>query len=423
MTAGTASDMSPTSIHRPMPRRPSRLLRAVLFPFLVAHAIFPAMWVVNVLLNRPVTGDWYLVKVVANHFVAGDWSRLYAVGDQTLVSGLYWLYPPYALYVVAPLAWVPDIWAYWVLVGVDVVAVAVSLRLLRRLEPFRDMRDEWLLAIVMSAPMLTTIVAGQRSALIMLCIAGAASLWTRGKVTSACAVLGLLAMKPNWGIAFGLLAIVQRKWRGVATMAGVVVLLCALTIPLGVQLWVDFLGISVGEALTISGYEPQKQITLRAFLEGAIGKGDLTLILWAMAAVALIVAAVVAWRAPGTPLRHLGIAVLLTVSASPYLFFYDALVLAIPATVWWAERERWARTPWLIVGALLALTWCSEQWLYSWSWFASAAGIFWRPPVSIVGLTAAVWLLLAAREAVRSPSNRRPAADSVMSQFGTRSVQ
>ena len=142
-----------------------------------------------------------------------------------------------------------------------------------------------------------------------------------------------------------------------------------------------------------------------------------------MAAVALIVAAVVAWRAPGTPLRHLGIAVLLTVSASPYLFFYDALVLAIPATVWWAERDRWARTPWLIVGALLALTWCSEQWLYSWSWFASAAGIFWRPPVSIVGVTAAVWLLLAAREAVRSPSNPRPAADSVMSQFGTRSVQ
>jgi len=98
-------------------------------------------------------------------------------------------------------------------------------------------------------------------------------------------------------------------------------------------------------------------------------------------------------------------------------------VLAIPATVWWAERDGWARTPWLIVGALLALTWCSEQWLYSWSWFASAAGIFWRPPVSIVGLTAAVWLMLAAREAVRSPSNPRPAADSVMSQIGTRSVQ
>jgi glycosyl transferase family 87 len=240
----------------------------------------------------------------------------------------------------------------------------------------------------------------------MLCIVGAASLWTRGKVIHACALLGLLAIKPNWGIVFGLLAIVRREWKGAATMAGVAALLCALSLPLGLQLWKDFFGISVGHSFTLAGYEPQKLITLRGFLEGILGKGDLTLILWAISAAALVVTAVVAWRAAGTPLRHLGIAVLLVVSANPYAFFYDALVLAVPATVWWAERDSWARKPWLVAGALLALMWCSEQWLYSWGVLAKSVGIVWRPPVSIVGLAAAIWMLLAARESMRVRQQR-----------------
>jgi Glycosyltransferase family 87 len=390
-----------TAYHLGMPGRLSRTVRVVLFPFLAVQALFPAMWLISVFRNRPATGDWHHLKTVADHFMAGDWSRLYAVGEQALDPHYFWRYPPFALYLVAPLAFLPDMWAYWVLVGTEVIALAVSLWLLRRMEPFRDMRPEWFLAIVLSAPMLSTIVTGQSSALIMLCIVGAASLWTRGRVTHACAVLGLLAIKPNWGIVFGLLAITRREWKGATAMAGVAVLLCALSLPLGFQLWKDFFGISVGHSLTLAGYQPQKLITLRAFLEGTLGKGDLTLILWAIAAAALIVAAVLAWRAPGSPLRYLGIGVLLAVAANPYAFFYDALVLAIPATVWWAERDRWARKPWLVVGVLLALTWCSEQWLYSWGVVAVGAGVPWRPPVSIVGLTTSIWLVLAAREAVR----------------------
>ena len=382
-----------------------RFLRLVLFPFLAAHAIFPAAWFVGVWRNGPAAGDWHHLKTVADHFVAGDWSRLYAVGEQALDPQYFWRYPPFALYVVAPLAWLPDVWAYLVLVGIEIAAVAASLLLLRRLEPFRDMRGEWLLAIVLSAPMLSVIVTGQSSGLIMLCIVGAASLWTRGKVTLACAVLGLLAIKPNWGIVFGLLAIARGEWKGAAAMAGVAALLCALSLPLGFQLWADFLGVSVGHSFTLQDYEPQKHIMLRGFLEGTLGRGDLTFVLWVFAVAVLVVTAVLAWRTPGSPLRHLGLGVLLAVSANPYAFFYDALVLAVPATVWWAERDRWARTPWLIVGALLALTWCSEQWLYSWGMAAGPAGVRWRPPVSIVGLTTAIWLVLAARDAIRRPPN------------------
>jgi hypothetical protein len=385
-----------------MPGRLSRSLRVGLFPFLAAHALFPAMWLLSVWRRPPTTGDWHHLKTVADHFVAGDWSRLYAVGEQALNPNYFWRYPPFALYLVAPLAWLPEMWAYSFLVGVEIVALAASLWLLRRLEPFREMRAEWFLAIVLSAPMLSTIVTGQSSALIMLCIVGAASLWTRGQFIHACALLGLLAIKPNWGIVFGLMAIVRREWKGAAVMAGVAVLLCVLSFPLGFQLWKDFFGISVGNSFTLADYAPQKLITLRSFLEGTLGRGDLALTVWVIAAAALVVIAVPAWRAPGSPLRCLGIGVLLVVAANPYAFFYDALALAIPATVWWAERDRWARTPWLLVGALLALMWCSEHWLYSWGVAAGVAGMQWRPPVSFVGPATAIWLVLAAGQAKRS---------------------
>jgi hypothetical protein len=394
-----------------MASRLSRTLRVLLFPFLAVQAIFPAMWLISTMRDGPAPNDWHHLKLVADHFVAGDWSRLYAVGEQALDPRYFWRYPPFALYIVAPLAWLPDVWAYGVMVGVEVLALAGSLWMLRHVEPFREMRAEWFLAIALSAPMLGTIVTGQNSAVILLCIAGAAFLWTRGQVTAACALLGLLAIKPNWGIVFGLMAIVRREWKGAMAMAGVAALLCALALPLGFQLWADFFGVSVGHSFALAGYDAQKQITLRGFLEGTLGQGDLTLTLWAIAAVTLVTAAVLAWRAPGSPLQYLGIGVLLAVSANPYGFFYDALTLAVPATVWWAERDRWARKPWLIVGALLALTWCSEQWLYSWGVAAMTAGLPWRPPVSVVGLAASIWLVLAAREAIRRTSESTEITD------------
>jgi len=384
--------------------RLSDTLSTLLFPFLALHAIFPAMWLITAVQNGPVPNDWLHLKIVADHFVAGDWTHLYSysVGEHALNPGYFWRYPPFALYVVAPLAWLPAGWAYAVLALVEVLALATSLRLLQRLEPFSRMRREWVLAIVLSAPALTTIITGQSSALIMLCVVGAATMWSRGQAIRSCAVLGLLAIKPNWGIVFGLMAIVRGEWKGAAAMAGVAFLLCALTLPLGLQVWVDFLNMSTANTEVLATYEPRKLITLRGFLEGLSGKGGVTLVAWELAAIALVAAAVLAWRAQGSPLRHLGIALLLAVAANPYASFYDALVLAVPATVWWAEREQWGRGPWLLVATLLAVGWCSQQWLYSWGVVTKAAGLSWLPPVSLVGPVSAVWLLLAAHQARQS---------------------
>jgi hypothetical protein len=387
-----------------MPGQPMRVFRGLLLPFLLTHGIFPAMWLITVLGSGPVPNDWLLLKTVADHFVAGDWSGLYSTGERALRPGYFWLYPPFALYLVAPLAWLPEVWAYALLAVLEVVALVASIWLLRRLEPFHEGRGEWLLAIVLSAPALTTIINGQSSALIMLCVVVAATLWTRGQVTYACALLGLLAVKPNWGAVFGLFALVRGEWKGAMAMAGVVISLCVMTLPLGLQVWRDFLGISLANAEIFANYDTFKLVNLRGFMEGTLGTSDLITVVWSVAAGGLVAVAVFAWRRPGSPLRDLGIGLLLAVAANPYAQFYDALVLAVPATVWWAEHDRWRRGPWLTVGILLALAWCGEQWLYSWSALSMAAGLGWRPPVSIVGPVAALWLVLAASQTRESPA-------------------
>ena len=133
-----------------------------------------------------------------------------------------------------------------------------------------------------------TIITGQSSALLLLCVVGAATLWTRGNVILACALLGLLAIKPNWGIVFGLLALVRGEWKGAATMAGIAALLCLLTLPLGRELWTDFLGAS-DSAFSLAGETPRdKQITVRAFLEATLGSSRSgAACLWTLAAVGI----------------------------------------------------------------------------------------------------------------------------------------
>jgi len=382
-----------------------------IFPFLVIHAIFPVMWLTAVARNGPVRNDWFHLKIVASHFVAGNWTYLYSIDGHALNPGYFWRYPPFALYLIAPLAWLPDTEAYALLALVEAAALMASVWLLWELEPFGPMRREWLLAIVLSAPALSTVITGQSSALIMLCVVTGASLWTRRHLVLACAVLGLLAIKPNWGAVFGLMAVVRGEWKGAAAMAGVGLLLCLAALPLGLQIWIDFLRTSLANADVLLNYEPQKLITLKGFLEGMFGKSQLTQVAWTVMVLGLIATAICAWRAPGSPLRHLGVALLLAVAANPYASFYDALVLAVPATVWWAERHQWRRRPWLIVAMMLAFAWCGEQWMYSWGAVLRAGGFHWFPRVSLVGPATAVWLILAAQQAMQSipvASTERP---------------
>lgn len=394
---GRARGRAQTTVPRPSPP-----LRTALFVLLALHLIFPLLWLMQWAEFGPRPNDWLHLKIVADHFVGGDWTHLYSAAEDSINPGYLWRYPPFALYLVAPLAWLPAETAYAVLVGIEVVALAVSLAVLFRLSPPpMGTTHLWILAIVTSAPVLSTLIAGQSSALILLVVVVAARVWTSGHVLWACAILGLLAVKPNWGLFFGAYAIAIREWRGAAAMLAVAVGLCVAALPLGADLWIDFARLSVLNDAVLAEYETFKVITLRGFLTAVMGPGQLTIALWLLCAVTVAMMLRRYWPVDRQPANELGMILLAAVALNPYASFYDALVLAMPATVWWAGAM-WATTSWRAIGGLVAVIWCWEHYLYTWPNLWQGADWVPSPAFSIVGPAAAIWLLLTVRHPVRN---------------------
>ena len=70
------------------------------------------------------------------------------------------------------------------------------------------------------------------------------ALGSRGRDVAGGAILGLLAFKPVWAVAFILAPVLMRKWRMAGSMAAVGLLQIALTLPVvGVQSWRDWLAV------------------------------------------------------------------------------------------------------------------------------------------------------------------------------------
>ena len=379
----------------------SALLQSLLLPFLAIHVAFFALWFYKLILYGPSEGDWSHLKIVADYFRAGEWSNLYETGDRAINPGYLWRYPPYALYLVAPLAWVPPVVAYALLAGVALASMVTSLVMLRRLAPPAGMDAEWSLAAGLSAPSFSTLVTGQSSGVMLLCLTVAARLFHANYPIRAYALLALFALKPNWGIFFGLFALVRRDYRGALVMGGIVLAMCVVSIPLGTEVWREFFRTSISNAEILNRYAAYKQISLKSFIDSTLGQNPVSTATWVAAVLGLSAIASSAWRVPGPAIRHVGLVVLLAVAANPYASFYDALVIVLPATVWWAERPIWRRLPWLVVGWLIAAIWCWQQYAATWVTLLSELGVpYSYPPFSIVGPAVSIWLVIASREAI-----------------------
>jgi hypothetical protein len=104
------------------------------------------------------------------------------------------------------------------------------------------------------------------------------------------------------------------------------------------------------------------QVTLlslwRTLVSAGTASGASTALWLGSSAVVLAVVAA-AWRrlpavAATAPLRWWGTVVLLAVALNVRLYFYDALLLVVPAAGWYLERDRYAsRRRWWACGAML----------------------------------------------------------------------
>jgi hypothetical protein len=371
------------------------------------HVSFLGLWLVSRIALGTGEGDWIFLRDMGRLFLDGDWDGIYLTSH----DGYYWRFPPYGLYPAAVLALLPRGAAYWVKAGVEVTATLAGFMLLRSVMPAMRNVGAVLFVVLGSAAFATNVYAGQNAGTMLFLIA--LGLWAaeRRSTSLGFGTWGLLALKPNIGIGFGLLALVRRRTREIGAIAGVAVLVAATSLPLW-WLWDDFVRASFRAEEIRAGYAAAKQVTVLGFLDGALLPTGWALAVWAVAAVVLTVVAARVW-ASGVPfIRKVGAVVLLVVSANPYLSFYDALLLVVPGMVWWGAagsyRSHRARAA---IGACLAVVWFDQHLSFSYLQVLDLADpeLLTAPfaPFSLVGPAVAAWLVL---EAIDARSTASPPA-------------
>jgi hypothetical protein len=278
---------------------------------------------------------WTSGALVRDHHpaLAYDWdavrSALIALTGNEHLGRFGFHYPPPFLFVVALLAQLPYRLSFvaWV-VGSAVPYAAVVRALVGR-------PAGWLLALAFPALFFNSII-GQNGCLTAALIGGALLfLPTRPVLAGIC--LGLLTYKPQYGLLFPLVLVATAQWRAIAS-ATVTTLVLALAswLAFGTTTWLAFLqqAHETSQAFLSNGEASFGKIqSLLALVRYAGGSEQVAWIVhWSFAA-AIAVALVALWR---TSVRYEIKAAALSlgaVIATPYVFMYDLVVLAIPTAL------------------------------------------------------------------------------------------
>jgi hypothetical protein len=376
------------------------------------HLVFLGLWLVSRVALGTGEGDWIFLRDMGRLFLDGDWDGIYLTNH----DGYYWRFPPYGLYPAAVLAMLPQTAAYWVKAGVEAAATLAAFGLLRNVMPAMWNVGAALFVVLGSAAFATNVYAGQNAGTMLFLVA--LGLWAaeRRSRPAGFGLWGLLALKPNLGIGFGLLALVRRRSREIGAIAGVALLVAATSLPLW-WLWDDFVRASFRAEEIRAGYAAAKQVTVLGFLDGALLPTGWAQAVWVVVAVALTAGAVRVWTSEVPFVRKAGAAVLLVIAANPYLSFYDALLLTVPGLVWWATAGSYrSRRAWVLIGACLAVVWFDQHVSLSYLQVLDIAEpeLFATDlaPFSLVGPAVAAWLVL---EAIDARSARSSPEDETTS--------
>lgn len=316
----------------------------------IGFAIFVQMtWLVSLLLSsdRTTTArrDWQMFFTTGRRLLSGDLDSIY---PHVMDSGYFWLYPPYCIYLTAPLGVVPESAAYALCAACEVGATIAAVALLRTaLLPRRG--QYWVAASIVfaSMPFQTTVVMGQVSGILVLIAVAALWAWQREQFFSAGLLLSLLFIKPNVAALFPAVCLIGRQWKVLAGTVSGLLMLVISSLPLGLARWHDYFSTSERYVHVVRDATPMwKQLTLYAFWRTIPGLTDAqAYLLWLISASVLVLLVAATWYQLGEDRKALprlfGLTILLTLAMNLYVYFYDGLLLMIPALVWYVRREEY----------------------------------------------------------------------------------
>ena len=316
------------------------LVGSVCFALIVSHVVF--------LLASLVKGDWLIGHDggVASDFVnvwaagklalgghaasAYDWATHKAAEESAVghsFDGYFgWHYPPTFLFVAIPLSLLPYAVAYVVWVFGTFPAYLAAIRAI-----ISD-RIAYMLAAAFPA-VLANFVVGQNGFVSAGLIGGTLVLLER-RALLAGVLLGLLTYKPHLGLLFPIALIAGWHWRAFLTAGIVATLMAAASwAAFGADAWRAFAG-GLGkssQAFLSDGWADFGKLQTAFGLTRTLG-GSETLAWSVQAGVVVLAAAAIAmlWRSCASyeiKAAALGTGAML---ATPYLYMYDVVVLAVP---------------------------------------------------------------------------------------------
>jgi alpha-1,2-mannosyltransferase len=258
-------------------------------------------------------------------------------------------YPPIYLLMVAPLAYLPYLWALLLWVSLGLTAYAVTLA---RIEP-RGL----LLALAFPGAFLCAI-SGQNGFLTITLLASGIFCLEHRPILAG-AILGLCAYKPQLAVLIPLFLGVTGRWKTLAAAAASVVLLVLLSCAaFGWRIWLAFFrSLEFTRVVVLEhgapGWQKFQTVFGMARMLG-FGVGVAYLFHFSVAILAIAVAALV-WRRAGVIELQATALVLGTMLVTPHLLDYDTVLLALPIAWLAADGLRSRFLPADV--AILALLW------------------------------------------------------------------
>ena len=347
----------------------------------------------------PIANDFVVTYAAGRLTRAGAPAAAYAPGiKQAEVSAVGhdfenfygWHYPPYFLIVAAGIATLPYLVAAigWLLATLAAYAAA--------LVNILGGRTGLYVALGFPAT-LWNITAGQNGFLTAALIGGALGYLERRPVFAGIC-LGLLTYKPQFGVLFPFVLIADRRWLTIIVAAAVAAGLAALSwFAFGSASWLAFVQSMPAMSRAVLG-EGQGDFSRLQSLFGLVrahgGGEQFAWTVQATASIAIAAGLVWLWRSR-TPFDLKAAALAAgTVLATPYLYMYDVVVLAVAA----AFLIRFALERRFLVSEIFGLA-------------AAGVLILIYPYVTTqLGLAAALIVMaLAVRRAIAEPNSTQPA--------------
>jgi len=247
---------------------------------------------------------------------------------------LGWPYPPAYFFVAGALAALPFTGAFllWIVATLALYAAATG-----------AVARSWIAGLLACAvPFTLSDLYDGQNGLLMAALMAAALLAMERRPLLSGALLGLMTLKPQFGLLFPLTLLLDGRWR---TIAAAIVTTVTLNALAGVVFGFDTFGAflhtlpDTGKTLVVQGSVGWNKLQTVYGVTRYLGGGaDFAALLQGIAACASVVATALLWRGRQPFARKAAFLAAACLLATPYAFFYDLPVLAVAAA--FLHRER-----------------------------------------------------------------------------------